>query len=103
MNKTEHVHRYLARHPDARPKEIYDALTAEGIDISKALINRVLYGPNAARKKKRRGPRAKSVPAANGSAQLSLEHLIAAKKLANHLGSVESAKQAVDALARLSG
>jgi hypothetical protein len=103
LNKSAHVRRYLAQYPDAKPKQILDALTAQGIDISKPLINRILYGPQGTRKKKRRGRRPKIEATANGSAPLSLEHLLAAKKLVTHLGSVESAKQAVDALARLSG
>ena len=103
MNKSDHVRRYLARNPAARPKEIFDALIAEGIDISKALVNRILYGPKSTRKKRRGGRRAKAAASANGGSQLSLEHLLAAKRLATQLGSVESAKQAVDALAKISG
>lgn len=103
MNKSDHVRRYLAKNPTARPKEIHDALTAQGVDISKALVNRILYGPKASRKKRRGGRRAKTAAVANGSSPLSLDHLLAAKKLVTHLGSVESAKQAVDALAKLSG
>jgi hypothetical protein len=103
MNKSDHVRRYVAQHPAARPKEIYEALTAEGLGVSKALVNRILYGPKSKRKKRRGGRQAKVSAVANGSSPLSLEHLIAAKKLATQLGSVESAKQAVDALAKLSG
>jgi len=103
MNKSDHVRRYLSKHPSAKPKEIYQGLTGEGVEISMALINRIKYGPGSGRKGKRGGRRRRAVAGGtNGSNQLSLDHLLAAKKLVEQLGSVESAKQAVDALAKLS-
>jgi hypothetical protein len=103
MNKSDHVRRYLSKHPSAKPKEIYQGLTSEGVEVSMALINRIKYGPGSGPKRKRGGRRRRVVTAAaNGSNQLSLQHLLAAKKLVEQLGSVESAKQAVDALAKLS-
>lgn len=102
MNKSDHVRRYMAQHPSAGPKEVYEALLAQGVDVSKALVNRLKYGPHGAGKRKRRGRRRRATVASNGGGQLSLEHLLAAKKLVVQLGSVETAKQAVDALARLS-
>ncbi|HEV3343996.1 MAG TPA: hypothetical protein VG125_26715 [Pirellulales bacterium] len=101
MNKSDHVRRYLSRHPSAKPKEVFQALVGEGVDVSMALINRIKYGPEG-KKRKRGGRGRRAAAAANGAGHLSLEHLLAAKKLVEHLGSVESAKQAVDALARLS-
>jgi hypothetical protein len=103
MNKSDYVRRYLSQHPSAKPKEIFQALTGEGVDVSMALINRIKYGPESGKKGKRGGRRRRgAVATTNGSGHLSLDHLLAAKKLVEHLGSVESAKQAVDALARLS-
>jgi hypothetical protein len=105
MNKSDHVRRYLSKHPAAKPKEIHEGLTSEGVEVSMALINRIKYGPGSGRKGKRGGRRrrrAVATAAANGSNQLSLEHLLAAKKLVQQLGGIESAKQAVDALAKLS-
>lgn len=103
MNKSDHVRRYLSKHASAKPKEVFEGLTAEGVDVSMALINRIKYGPGSGRKGKRGRRRRRAVTAmANGSNPLSLNHLLAAKKLVDQLGSVESAKQAVDALAKLS-
>jgi hypothetical protein len=102
INKTNHVRHYISEHPGAGPKAIHEALLAQGHDISKALVNRVLYPPGKMRKAKRRGGRKMSAAPMVG-AGFSLDHLLAAKKLVNQLGSVETAKQAVDALARLSG
>jgi hypothetical protein len=103
MNKSDHVRRYLSQHPSSKPKAIYEALQGEGVDVSMALINRIKYGPASGRKQKRGGRRRRAaVAATNGTSQLSLDHLLAAKKLVEQLGSVQSAKQAVDALAKLS-
>lgn len=99
-NKSEQIRRYIGQNPSAGPKQIREDLARQGIDVSAALVNRIKYG--GGRKKKRRGRRAKVAEAANGAAPLTLEHLIAAKKLVTQLGSVQSAKQAVDALVKLS-
>ncbi|HQU45290.1 MAG TPA: hypothetical protein PK867_20915 [Pirellulales bacterium] len=104
MNKSTHIRRYMAHNPEAGPKQIRQGLADEGIHVSAALVNRIKYGAGAGGKKKRRGrkPKAAAAASGNGAGSLSLENLLAAKKLVVQLGSVESAKQAVDALARLS-
>ncbi|HWB14535.1 MAG TPA: hypothetical protein VFE62_08395 [Gemmataceae bacterium] len=102
MNKSDHVRRYLSQHPSAKPKEIFQGLQGEGVDVSMALINRIKYGPESGRKGKRGRRGRRTAAAATNGHQLSLEHLLAAKKLVDQLGSVQSAKQAVDALAKLS-
>ena len=101
VNKSDHIRGYIKLNPSAGPKEIRQALLHEGLDVSAALVNRLKYGPSS-KKKKRRGRRTTAEAASNGGGQLSLDHLLAAKRLVNQLGSIESAKQAVDALARLS-
>jgi hypothetical protein len=52
-------------------------------------------------KRRRRGRKAAAAWTTT-SEMLTLENLLAAKRLVNQLGSVEAAKQAVDALAKLS-
>lgn len=99
VNKSDEIRRYVAQNPSAGPKQIRGDLAKEGIRVTASLINRIKYG--GGRKKKRRGRKAKVAAVANGATPLTVEHLIAAKKLATQLGSVQSAKQAVDALARL--
>lgn len=99
-NKSEEIRRYVGQNPSAGPKQIREDLAREGIRVTASLVNRIKYG--GGRKKKRRGRKAKVAEAVNGASPLSLEHLIAAKKLVTQLGSVQSAKQAVDALVRLS-
>ena len=99
VNKSDEIRRYVAQNPSAGPKQIREDLGREGIRVTASLVNRIKYGGGV--KKKRRGRKAKVATATNGTTPLTVEHLIAAKKLAVQLGSVQSAKQAVDALARL--
>lgn len=99
INKSDQVQRFVAKHPTATATEVYEALTGSGVDISLGHVKRTLYGRKSVRGKPRRPGRKPAVAVG----QLSLEHLLAAKRLVAQLGSVASAKQAVDALARLNG
>ena len=180
MSKSESTRQYVAKHPNAGPKEIVSGLKAEGIEVSMALASKIKYdrstkgGAKKGRRKKgagraavastngssahgnkaeairaaakslgkkvrprdviamlkeqgievssaqvsttlknmgmkivRRGRKAGvgAVPAlsrtASQSHSITIEDLIAAKKLVNQLGSVEAASKAFSALARL--
>lgn len=90
-----------------RPRDVIATLASEGVRVSPAQVSGVLRSMGMRRRGRGRGRR----PAMAGSPRattrstfekLSLENLLAAKRLVNQLGSVEAAKQAVDALARLS-
>jgi hypothetical protein len=89
-----------------RPRDVIAALRAEGTDVSFAQVGQVLR--TMGMRRRRRGRRAADERTTAGRAShaastpLSLEALIAAKKLADQLGGVQAAKQAMDALARLS-
>lgn len=105
-SKSGAIRDHLAANPDAQPKEIVDALKAQGIDVTAPQVSQVKWaeskkGPTAktAKRKGRRGrpPRA----AASGTNGKSYESLLEAKKLVDKLGGVEAAKQALDILATL--
>jgi hypothetical protein len=81
-----------------RPRDVIAALAQQGITVSNAQVGQVLKGMGM--KRRRRGRRAMRVEMV--ASTLTLESLLAAKKLVNQLGSVEAAKTAVDALAKLS-
>lgn len=92
-----------------RPRDVVAAMAAQGVQVSSAQVSQVLRGMGMRRR--RRGGRrvAREATAAtrqtashSASRSISLDSLIAAKKLADQLGGVDAAKQAVDALARLS-
>jgi hypothetical protein len=88
-----------------RPRDVIAVLKEERIDASFAQVGQVLKSMGM-RPRRRGGRRAATatVGAAHSapSTTLSLEALLAAKKLADQLGSVQAAKQAMDALAKLS-
>lgn len=86
-----------------RPRDVVAALKEQGVSVSPAQVSQVLKSMGLKRRRRGRRPAAMAGrPAALTPESLSLENLLAAKKLVNQLGSVEAAKQAVDALAKLS-
>jgi arginine repressor len=87
-----------------RPRDVIAALAAEGITVSSALVSMTLKGMGMRRRRRGRksAGAAPGRPAMSASGTLSLDSLLAAKKLVVALGSVEAAKTAVDALAKLS-
>jgi arginine repressor len=86
-----------------RPRDVIAALAAEGIAVSSAQVSTTLRAMGM-RRRRGGGKKAEAAPgrpAMSASGSLSLDSLLAAKKLAVALGSVEAAKTAVDALAKL--
>lgn len=86
--KTSAIQAILAEQPTATVKEIQAALAAKRIKASAALIHQVKGRKRRSRK-----------PAANG--QITMEQLLAAKGFVARLGSVDAARQSLDALAKL--
>jgi hypothetical protein len=86
-----------------RPRDVIATLAAEDISVSSAQVSTTLRAMGMRRRG--RGPKAAGAtrgrPAMSASGTLSLDSLLAAKKLVVALGSVEAAKTAVDALAKL--
>lgn len=98
-SKSAAVRDYIASHPDAKPKEIYEALTKQGVKLSLALVNAVKY--KTAKPKKRPG-RTKRKPATASTSSVSATELIEAKKLADSLGGIEKVREALELLDKLS-
>ena len=82
-----------------RPRDVIAALAAKGVEVSYAQVGQVLKGMGMKRRGRRGGR--KSVAVETVASTLTLESLIAAKRLVDQLGGVEAAKTAVDALAKL--
>lgn len=107
---------FIAHNLTAGPKEIREGLSKQGHEVSPSLINRIKYNDPLAKSRagrpasgagrrgrpKRRGRRSGRRPSANGAVRISIDDLIAAKKLADELGGIDNAREAVAALARLS-
>ena len=100
-SKTAAVKAALKAHPKKQPKEIAELLQAEGWDIKAQLVSVVKSAmKNKGKKKAKAVPEAAAAPAMPKDA-VSLGLLQKAKKLAAQFGSLEEAKQAIDALAQL--
>jgi len=88
-----------------RPRDVVAALNEQGISVSSAQVSQVLKGMGLKRRRRRgrkSGVTTRNRIATSTSEMLSLDNLLAAKKLVDQLGGVAAAKQAVDALAKLS-
>lgn len=85
-----------------RPRDVVATLADQGVSVSSAQVSQVLKGMGLKPRRRGRKSAARAGRAATTSEALSLENLLAAKRLVNQLGSVEAAKQAVDALVKLS-
>ena len=88
VNKSAAIRDYKASHPDAKPKEIAEALTAKhGVTITASAVSTTLY--NAVKLKKSPSPKSK----ASASSGVSIE---AAVELVKAAGGLEQAKAMLD-------
>jgi len=115
VNKTQAIKDYLAKNPDAVPKAAAEELQKKGVDVSAQYVSVVKHKvkkeagiaaeqqapkkpvvKKKVRRKKKAAPKKKAA-----SDQISLSALKEAKKLAERLGGIEQAKEAISALAQL--
>ena len=92
--KSQAVRDYLAANKKAKGPEVVAALAEKGIKVSLPMV----YNLKA---RKRMGKRRRKAEAKGQAIGFSLDHLLAAKKLVDQVGSVERAQAAVAALAKL--
>ena len=96
VNKSELIRNYITTHKRAKRSAVVAAMAEQGIEVSAQFVSTV----KGNMKKKRGGRRAKAEIAAS-SDTFSLSTLVQAKRLAEQLGGVAKAKEALDALAKL--
>lgn len=107
INKSQEIRNYLARNPHAAPKEVVAALDEQGIVVSEQLVSNVRHTSRWKGKKKRTVKKiakpapTKAVVTSTRPAALSADDLLEAKRLADHVGAIEQAKEALNALERL--
>ena len=122
LNKTQVIEKALAASPDKKPKEISEALTAKGVDVSPAYVSTIKTNlkakaaaptpavpiavtPKKKATKKRKVAKKKAakkrVPKVAPATDISFEQLKKAKEMAQQLGGAEKAKEALAALAQL--
>jgi hypothetical protein len=75
---------------DARPRDIIAALKSRGVIVTSAQVSML----------RRRLPRG-AAPRVQSAGGVSLDHLLAAKHLAQRLGGIQTARAALDSLAKL--
>lgn len=101
VNKSAEIRKYMGRHRNAAPKEIIEALAAEGIEVSQGLVSAVKYGKQPTGARRGRGRARAGRPAAAASS-LSAQDLIQANELINQMGGVDRVREALDLLEQLS-
>ena len=86
-----------------RPRDVIAKLREQGITVSSAQVSQTLKAMGMRKVRRGRKPGAAAASrTSNGSTSITIENLIAAKKLVAQLGSIEAASQALSALAKLS-
>lgn len=87
-----------------RPRDVIAKLTEQGIEVTSAQVSTTLKAMGMRRTRRGRGAGASAAaPRAIGrSESISIDDLIAAKKLVEQLGGIDQAKTAISALAKLS-
>ncbi len=104
ISKSQAVRNYLADHPNATAKEIRPAVKAAyGLDITPQMINTLksnLRKQQGVRGRKM-GPKGKKGRARTNGAGITMQELLAVKKVAQELGGIARAQEALAALARL--
>jgi hypothetical protein len=121
-NKSQAIRDYYASHPGVKPKQVVEALAAQGIDVTPAFVSTIRStsvtkgrkrGPKRGSK---RGPRATTTtrravgrPATRttsagrrASGTVSIDSLVKAKGLVKELGGIDNAINTLAALKRLS-
>ncbi|MHB1036174.1 MAG: hypothetical protein ACYC35_18045 [Pirellulales bacterium] len=102
-NKSQAIRDYLDLHPGAGPKEVVAELAKKRVKVTRVLVSIVKSraGKQKRTPKKAARPAASRVAPRTADDVISLASLKAAKKLADQLGGIQAAKQALDALAQL--
>jgi hypothetical protein len=98
INKSQAIRDYLAKNPSATPSVIQEALAKKGLTVGASLISQVKYKPASKGRRKKRGRPAR---ASASSRRIGLAQLVEAKALADKMGGVARARQALDMLAKL--
>lgn len=97
VNKSEKIRQAMKQlGPSARPRDIISTLKEQGIDVSAALVTNVMTRTSG-RKPKKRATQAR----AGGRDAVTIGELLEAKRFVEAIGSMEAARRALQAWARL--
>jgi hypothetical protein len=104
ISKSQAVRDYLDEHPTAMPKEIAPAVkSAHGLDVSPQMISMIKskLGKKGRPRRRKAGAAAAAASRGANSSRFTIEDLVTAKKLAQQIGGIPRAQEALAALARL--
>lgn len=100
VSKSRAVRDYLKQHRGALPVAVSEALKAQGVDVDPRYVSNIKFQMGIKKRRKKSAAPAAAQTSVPKDA-ISLSALVEAKKLAAKLGSVETAKRAILALAEL--
>jgi hypothetical protein len=102
VNKSQAIREMIEKmgRQDAAPKAVAEALAGQGLKVTTGLVSNIKFAMKKGKKGRKRGRSPGRKPSANREA-ISLENLLAAKKLVEQLGSLDAATAAIGALAKL--
>ncbi len=101
VNKSQAIRDYITANPKSKPKEIVEALTAQGVEVSPAFVSTLKSND---KRKGGKGPGRRGRPAGSksGGSVLGVESLVQAKSFADKVGGIENAREILSALSKLS-
>ena len=100
INKSQKIREHLAKNKNAKPMAVVEALKAEGVEVSTALVGQVKYhGPG--KSKRRKAGSKKTAAAATTQPGLTVSDLRNVKKVVDRLGGIKQARKALDVLQEL--
>jgi hypothetical protein len=102
-NKLKTIREFLAAHPDMLPKDVVAALKESGIKVSSNYVSTAKWYMRKTAAKGGRRPKTAAAKPAAASDAVSLTAMLEAKKLVQKLGGIAQAKEALGALAQLTG
>jgi hypothetical protein len=120
-NKSQAIREYYAAHPGAKPKQVVEALAAQGVQVSPAFVSTIRStsvtkgrkrGPKPGTKRGPRPtkttrravgrPKTRATSATRGaSGTVSIDSLVKAKGLVKELGGIDNAMNTLAALKQL--
>jgi arginine repressor len=103
VSMSEAIRQFIAKNPNAGPKDIQAGLKAEGTKVKLGLISAVKYSKakKGGKKRRARTPVVHAAARAIPSSAVTFEQLVEVKRLADSLGGADQVRQALDALAQL--
>jgi len=103
VNKSQAIRDYVAANPTAKPNEVANALSKEGVSVTPQFVSTVksMSKRKKGAKKRPGRPGRKPGPRKASDKGVSVESLQQAKKMADSMGGVDEAKKALDVLSKL--